>query len=177
MSDEPVNVDSKTSLFKRFVALAKADFAKHANAYTSVTNFVVMGLALWMAVGPYFEARGAQSSQAEVIQLRQALAQANSDLAQHVGAAKANQDAADAFALQKAEWAAKTAELERKLDAALGGEGPKTPVAAPEPPIKRVKVKSASVVKPAEPTTWDQFVSWYEKNVRTPGATATPLAP
>ena len=68
---------------------------------------------------------------------------------------------------------ADNAELAKQLEIARTDTKPAAAVKAsfaPEPPVKTVKVKKTPLPPKADPTLYEQFVSWYETNVGTPGA-------
>lgn len=168
MSEE-LNQESKTSLFKRWLVLAKDDIAKGASAYTSVGNWVFMGISVWMAIGPFFENRGAENANAQVASLGQMISlkdetikQLNNDLhANKTGFEAVKQDAAK-LALDldacRADPPAKEIDKATKQEASL------------TPPVTKIKVRKVPTTKPVDPTLFEQFVAWYEKNVDTGAA-------
>ncbi len=172
MSEEPVDVNSKTSLAKRWLVLMKADFAKGAAGYTSVLNWAFMALAVWQFVGPIFADRGAAQATAQVAQLQTDLGNALSRATSAETALGQVKLGYEASQQDNAELAKKNDEMRLKLEAT--GEGPKQPLQkaalSPEPPIKNVKVRRTPLPPKADPTLYEQFVAWYESNVGTPGA-------
>lgn len=166
MSEPAVDVDSKTSLFKRWWALFVADADKAMRAYTSPMNWAFMALSMWMYIAPYFENRGAVQANAQVTSLGQMIGlkdetikQLNSDLnANKTGFEAVKQDAAK-LALDldacRADPPAKEIDKATKQEAAL------------TPPVTKIKVRKVPTTKPVDPTLYEQFVAWYEKNVDT----------
>lgn len=163
-----------SKLWQGTKAAAARDFKKWGASLTSITNIVATGAMVWYVAQPIFAHWAVADSSKHVAQLEQDLANAIAARDSAQTAAAANKQGYDAAKQDNAELAKANDELRQKLEASIGGEGPKAPLkaAAADPPIHNVKTKTVSTTKKKkeEPTTWEQFVAWYETNVGTPGA-------
>jgi hypothetical protein len=183
MSEEPaVDTNSKTSLFKKFVALLKADITKGMQSYTSVFNLAFMAIAVFQVIGPQFAARAVDAQAAQVANLEEQRSQAIDAVAHWKNTAEDNKVANDALTQEIAALSLKLDEAQASKGQITAAEPAKAQEAALEPPILKTKVRKVPLKKKEDPSTCDQidacraFVAWYEKNVSAP-VTASPLVP